>query len=161
MPTRTHEVLIIGSGASGGWVAKEITERGIQVACVVAVAGGFAFNLLTTRPQDQAITRIIASRFEPNFPTELSFVASNYKSQQYSTFRSGCYWHELDLQEAPEVVLAERKFRRVRAFILDPDDLQNPAIAPWLDWLKAHATEKTEELNSRLGKTSGIRVFTR
>jgi choline dehydrogenase-like flavoprotein len=31
-----HEVLIIGSGASGGWVAKELTERGIQVAMLEA-----------------------------------------------------------------------------------------------------------------------------
>jgi len=36
VPTRTHEVLIIGSGASGGWVAKELTERGIQVAMLEA-----------------------------------------------------------------------------------------------------------------------------
>ena len=37
VPARTiHEVLIIGSGASGGWVAKELTERGIQVAMLEA-----------------------------------------------------------------------------------------------------------------------------
>ena len=31
-----HEVLIIGSGASGGWVAKELCERGIRVAMLEA-----------------------------------------------------------------------------------------------------------------------------
>jgi len=37
VPARTiHEVLIIGSGASGGWVAKELSERGIQVAMLEA-----------------------------------------------------------------------------------------------------------------------------
>lgn len=37
MPARTiHEVLIIGSGASGGWVAKELCERGVQVAMLEA-----------------------------------------------------------------------------------------------------------------------------
>jgi len=34
--TPIHEVLIIGSGASGGWVAKELCERGIQVAMLEA-----------------------------------------------------------------------------------------------------------------------------
>jgi len=35
-PRSIHEVLIIGSGASGGWVAKELTERGIRVVMLEA-----------------------------------------------------------------------------------------------------------------------------
>ena len=31
-----HEVLVIGSGASGGWVAKELTERGLSVVMLEA-----------------------------------------------------------------------------------------------------------------------------
>ena len=31
-----HEVLVIGSGASGGWVAKELTERGLTVVMLEA-----------------------------------------------------------------------------------------------------------------------------
>src|SRR5215813_3621680 len=31
-----HEVLVVGSGASGGWVAKELTERGVTVAMLEA-----------------------------------------------------------------------------------------------------------------------------
>jgi len=33
---RVHEVIVIGSGASGGWVAKELTERGVSVVMLEA-----------------------------------------------------------------------------------------------------------------------------
>jgi len=33
---RVHEVIVIGSGASGGWVAKELTERGVNVVMLEA-----------------------------------------------------------------------------------------------------------------------------
>jgi choline dehydrogenase-like flavoprotein len=33
---RVHEVIVIGSGASGGWVAKELTERGLNVVMLEA-----------------------------------------------------------------------------------------------------------------------------
>ena len=144
------------------WIMKgAVFERGTQVACVGTVIGAFAFGFLTARPQDKVITRIIGPRIASNSPAQLSFIASNYKSFQYSTFRSGCYWHELDLQQAPEALLASSGFAAVRAFILDSDDLQNPAIAPWLHWLESHAKEKTGELDSTLGKKSGLRVFVR
>jgi choline dehydrogenase-like flavoprotein len=35
-PRSIHDVLIIGSGASGGWVAKELTERGIRAVMLEA-----------------------------------------------------------------------------------------------------------------------------
>ena len=35
-PRNIHEVLVIGSGASGGWVAKELTERGVSVLMLEA-----------------------------------------------------------------------------------------------------------------------------
>jgi glycine/D-amino acid oxidase-like deaminating enzyme len=31
-----HDVLVVGSGASGGWVAKELTERGLTVVVLEA-----------------------------------------------------------------------------------------------------------------------------
>jgi choline dehydrogenase-like flavoprotein len=31
MSTRIFDALIVGSGASGGWVAKELCERGLRV----------------------------------------------------------------------------------------------------------------------------------
>ena len=36
IPAKVHEVLVIGSGASGGWVAKELTERGVGVLMLEA-----------------------------------------------------------------------------------------------------------------------------
>jgi choline dehydrogenase-like flavoprotein len=33
---KVYDVLVIGSGASGGWVAKELTERGLSVAMLEA-----------------------------------------------------------------------------------------------------------------------------
>ena len=33
---KIHEALVIGSGASGGWVAKELTERGLSVVMLEA-----------------------------------------------------------------------------------------------------------------------------
>jgi choline dehydrogenase-like flavoprotein len=34
--SKVHDVVIIGSGASGGWVAKELTERGVEVLMLEA-----------------------------------------------------------------------------------------------------------------------------
>ena len=34
--TKVHDVLIVGSGASGGWVAKEMAERGLSVLMLEA-----------------------------------------------------------------------------------------------------------------------------
>ncbi len=39
MPTPqrdTYDVLVVGSGASGGWVAKEVAQRGLRVAMLEA-----------------------------------------------------------------------------------------------------------------------------
>jgi choline dehydrogenase-like flavoprotein len=33
---RLHDVLVVGSGASGGWVAKEAAERGLSVLMLEA-----------------------------------------------------------------------------------------------------------------------------
>ena len=33
---RTYDVIVVGSGASGGWVAKELAERGMQVLMLEA-----------------------------------------------------------------------------------------------------------------------------
>jgi len=30
MPTNTFDVIVIGSGLSGGWAAKEFTEKGLK-----------------------------------------------------------------------------------------------------------------------------------
>jgi hypothetical protein len=136
-------------------------ERGMGISCIAVMIGSFAFNWLTTRPQDRAITQLISPVVGSNSPTELSFIASNYKSQQYSTFRSGCYWRELDLERTPAVLLSTPQYAHVRAFILDADDLENAGTAPWLAWLQSHAMEKTDELNAKPGKTSGLRVFVR
>ncbi len=34
--SKVHDVVIVGSGASGGWVAKELTERGVEVLMLEA-----------------------------------------------------------------------------------------------------------------------------
>jgi choline dehydrogenase-like flavoprotein len=31
MPTKIYDALIVGSGASGGWVAQRLTEQGMEV----------------------------------------------------------------------------------------------------------------------------------
>ena len=35
---KRFDVIVIGSGASGGWVAKQLTEAGVQVALLDAAA---------------------------------------------------------------------------------------------------------------------------
>ena len=36
MAAKTYDVIVVGSGASGGWVAKELTEKGIEVLMLEA-----------------------------------------------------------------------------------------------------------------------------
>ena len=36
MATKTYDVIVVGSGASGGWVAKELTEKGVEVLMLEA-----------------------------------------------------------------------------------------------------------------------------
>ena len=52
------------------------------------------------------------------------------------------------------------RFRDVRAFILDSEDQQKVG-QPWIDWLKMNASEKTADLNAKLRRSSGFRIFVR
>lgn len=36
MPSKIYDVIVVGSGASGGWVAKELTEKGVEVLMLEA-----------------------------------------------------------------------------------------------------------------------------
>ena len=36
MASKTYDVIVVGSGASGGWVAKELTEKGVEVLMLEA-----------------------------------------------------------------------------------------------------------------------------
>lgn len=36
MATKIYDVIVVGSGASGGWVAKELTEKGVEVLMLEA-----------------------------------------------------------------------------------------------------------------------------
>ena len=36
MPAKIYDVIVVGSGASGGWVAKELTEKGVEVLMLEA-----------------------------------------------------------------------------------------------------------------------------
>ncbi len=33
MPNETFDAIVIGSGISGGWAAKELTEKGLKPSC--------------------------------------------------------------------------------------------------------------------------------
>lgn len=128
-------------------------------ACGIALAAWFSHFAVTRRPRDKVITQLIEPHV--NSPNTLSLIASNYKSYQLYAFRRGCYWDELPLTQSPESVLAAPQYGGVRAFILNPDDQQQAALAPWLAWLQTHTTEKTSELDARLGSISGFRLFVR
>ena len=107
------------------------------------------------------MARLTQPYVESNAPNALSLVASNYKCYQLYLYRRGCYWHELPLAQEPQVTMAAPGFERVRAFILDPDDLNQAQASGWLPWLQTHTHEKTGELNAQLGCVSGWRVFVR
>jgi hypothetical protein len=138
---------------------RPVFEWSVYAACAIALLTVFSYNYLTRYPRDKTIARLIEPYVQNNAPNTLSVIASNFKSYQFYTFRRGCYWEELPLKDGPEVVLARPEFQNVRAFIIDPADQQGQALTPWLDWLQTRATEKTAELNHRLGPISGFRLF--
>ena len=119
----------------------------------------FGYDCFSRRPRDKFIADLVRPLVQGNSPNTLSIIASNFKCYQYYCYHRGCYWEELPLQDGPEAVLAKPGFASVQAFILDSDDQQKPEIAPWLAWLQSHAREKTGELDAKLGRVSGFRVF--
>ncbi len=139
--------------------AGAILEWGIYAACVVALFAVFTHDAFTRRPRDKAIATLVQPYLKDNQPGALSVIASNFKCYQFYTFRRGCYWHEIALQQGPDALLGTPQFSQVRAFIVDAEDQQKPEMAPWLRWLEKNADEKTSELNTRLGSLSGFRLF--
>jgi len=141
--------------------ARSLLEQSVLALCSVAIVLSFAYSWTTQKPRDKAIARLIQPYVQNTSPTALSMIASNFKCFQFYSFRRGCYWHELDPAQGPDALLGSPEFSRVRAFILEPEDLEKPAVAPWLRWLENHAVEKTAELNRTLQSVSGYRVFVR
>lgn len=160
-----HTAALTAFAAGFAWACARGSARHLEKIvygmCAAAVVGAFAWKGATQPPRDETIVRIATPYLRTNAPGEVSFVASNFKNYQYRTFRSGCYWHELPAGVAPERLLGTPDFRRVRVFILDPEDQLKPANVRWLRWLESHAVEKTAELDRRLGVVSGFRLFVR
>jgi len=136
-------------------------ERSIYALCAAAILVSFGYDSTTRPPRDKAIASLLRPYLQANPPNALSMIASNFKSYQFYSFHKGCYWHELSLKDGPETVLAAPQFEQVRAFVLDPDDQHRAEMASWITWLESHASEKTSELDARLGKPTGFRVFVR
>lgn len=148
--------LAIGRRRSAG------TLRGlVGAAAVAAVVLLTGWKAATDRPRDPTIAGILKPCLAANAPGELSFIASNFKDYQYYTYHRGMYWHELPAGRTPAQIMAEPKYRHVVAFILGPKTLAKPAERSWVAWLEKHATDRTPELDRRLGTVSGYRVFTR
>jgi len=136
-------------------------EQIVYSACALFLVGVFGWHLFTRKEQDKLIARAVQPYVQQNSPQALSFIASNFRSYQFLTFRKGCYWTELPTKLEPEQVMAAPEFANVRAFIIDLKEEQGAQMASWYRWLEAHATEQTASLNAQLGKSAGIRVFVR
>ena len=161
----THSLVLIVTLFAFWWSQRRragtLLEASVYAACALAVLMGFTHDFATRHPRDRAIANLIEPYVKDNQPGALSFIASNFKCYQFYCFRRGCYWHELPAADGPDALLAQEQFNRVRAFVLDDDDLQKPENATWLRWLETHAQEKTGQLNAQLGSVSGYRVFIR
>lgn len=126
--------------------------------CAIVAANGF--GLRARQPRDPAIAQVLQRYVGTNSPGQQSFIGSNFKCYQYYLFHRGCYWHELP-DEPPAAVMDRTDYQTTRAFILDPRDLARPHVNEWVKWLADNATEKTAELDRKLGHTSGFRVWVR
>jgi len=138
-------------------------EWSVLGACGVAVLMAFSYHVLTRGPRDRVIAELIRPYLQNYPPATMGMIASNFKCFQLHTFRQGCYWEDVPVEKAPEVALNTPKLSKVRVFIVDAEDLGKfeAPLAPWLRWLETHATEKTAEVDRRLGRPSGFRVFVR
>jgi hypothetical protein len=138
-----------------------LLEWTIYGTCAAAVVIGFFYDGITRRPRDQTISRMIRPYIEGNSTEALSLVATEFKSYQFYTFRRGCYWDELPVHQPPATVFTSPELSHARAFVIEPEDLVKPEMAPWIAWLEKHTSEKTAELNTALGKDAGLRLFIR
>ncbi len=138
-----------------------VFEWSVYAVCAIVVLMTLAYDRFSRPPRDKVIAQLIQPYVESNTPNTLSIIASEFKRYQLHSYRRGCYWRELPLAESPELVLREPRYGEVRAFILDSKDAQKPELAAWISWLETHATEKTGELNAKLGRSSGFRLFVR
>jgi 4-amino-4-deoxy-L-arabinose transferase-like glycosyltransferase len=138
-----------------------LLETALYAVCACAVAAVFGHAWVTRSGRDAQIARSVMPYLRDNPPAALSFVASNFKCYQFHTFRRGCYWRELPLHATPETLLGSAPFATVRVFILDVLDQRKPELAPWVQWLEAHTTEKTRNFGAKGESSPTVRVFVR
>jgi len=153
-----HTIILVLMLALFWWARRKPAfplERLFYAACALFLIGVFGGHLFTRKERDKITSGLIEPYVRNNSPQALSFVASNFRSYQFLTFRKGCYWSELPSTETPETIMARPEFASVRAFIIDSQEEKEPATANWLHWLETHGLEQSASVDARLGKASG------
>ncbi len=160
-----HTLVMLAAIAAMAWAngsrSGRRLERSVLTIATVAGVASLVVGFREWHPRDAEIGRLIEPAIAAVPKQEVAFIASNFKSYQFYTFAKGRYWHDVAPDLSPEALANDPTLGAVRAFILSPEDAAKPENARWLAWLEATAAEKTAELDARLGRVSGWRVFVR
>lgn len=145
-----------------------LSPRDRQLVAVGAVLVGLLIGDATVirhtaafRTHYREISAYFEDRLTPLHPTDQAFVAPEYPSLEFYTFRSGEYWETFYFKKDDAVYLDELK-RGARAFyIVDPSGrLYGGRISPArMRALESLAEDVTPEIERALGTRLPVRAF--
>lgn len=134
----------------------EVTFLWGSVTLFVLFLGG---DLASRYPSDRVLADMIRPYVKDVPPNKVAFVAPNFKSFQLYLFKRGRYWKDTPLNLSPEAFFKEMQQQGIKVFLIGPEEWQNPALTPIIEYMVCHAKEITDQFRQQSGFITDRRVF--
>ncbi|WP_375770441.1 glycosyltransferase family 39 protein [Archangium gephyra] len=152
-------------GVGGAWLlayaaARLDGARAIELAgglCALSLAGFGAYDFTTPQPPYKEISELLRPYTEPLPPGRESFISPQYKVLQLYLLRNGRYWQSFYTALHPEALEASITSGEHCAFVLGPEEHEDPRLAQLERQLELHAVELSAGLPE--GAWGAFRVF--
>lgn len=153
----THTLVSIGLAAFAFVQTGKARRHSLSLlaaGCLAALAVYAGYTMATTVPRDRVIAEVIRPYLADRAPQDESFIAPNYKSYQAYLYRRGRYWksHQFEIPDG-------KSLSRFTAFVLGPEELQDPEMGESIRFLELGFEEKTADVVRLLGREIPYRLF--